>query len=46
MARDVISTSKSIEYSGVDVAGVAAVDVLVTLDRVNSSYLISDTTLE
>ena len=32
MARDVISTLKSKEDSGVDAAGVAAVHVLVTLD--------------
>ena len=46
MARDVILTSKSLEDSDVDVAGVAAVDALVTLDRVDSSSLFSDTTPE
>ena len=46
MTRDVISTSKSIEDSDVDVVGVAAVDVFVTLDWVDSSCLFSDTKLE
>ena len=46
MTQDVISTSKSIEDSGVDVVGVAAVEALVTLDLVDSSCLFSDTTLE
>ena len=46
MTPDVISTSKSIGDSSVDVAGVAAVDVFVTLDWVDSSCLFSDTTLE
>ena len=45
MAQDVISTSKSIEDSGVDVVGVAAVDVLVMLDWVDSSCLFSDSML-
>ena len=43
---DVFSTSKLIEDSGVDIVGVAAVDVFVTLDWVDSSCLFSDTTLE
>ena len=46
MTPDVISTLKSIGDSSVDVAGVAAVDVFVTLDWVDSSCLFSDTTLE
>ena len=46
MALDVILTSKSTEDSGVDVAGVAAVDVLVTLNRVDSFFLFSDISLE
>ena len=47
MAQDVISTSKWIQDSGMDVAGVALVDLLVTLDLVDSSScLFSDTTLE
>ena len=46
MAGDVISTLKSIQDSGVDVASVAAVDILVTLDQVDSSYFLSDTTFE
>ena len=46
MAQDVISTSKSIKDSGMDVAGVALVDLLVTLDLVDCSCLFSDTTLE
>ena len=37
---------KSIEDSSEDVAGVAAVDVLVILDQVDSSCLFSDTKLE
>ena len=45
MAGDIISTLKSIQDSGVDVAILAAVDVLVTLDQVDSSCLLSDTTL-
>ena len=46
MAWDVISTSKSREDSGVDVVGVAAVYVLVTIHPVDSFCLFSDTTLE
>ena len=46
MTRDVISTSKTIEDSDVDVVGVAAVDVFVTLDWVDPSCLFSDTKLE
>ena len=46
MTPDVISTSKSIGDSSVDVAGVAAVDVFVTLDWVDPSCLFSDTKLE
>ena len=46
MARDVFSTSKSIEDSGVDIAGVAAVDLFVKIYGVDSSCLFSDTTLE
>ena len=46
MALDVISTLKSIVDSGVDVVGVAAINVLVTLNWVASSCLFSDTTLE
>ena len=46
MAQDVISTSKSIKDSGMDVAGVALVDLLVALDLVDCSCLFSDTTLE
>ena len=38
MTRDVILTSKSIEDSGVDVIEIAAVDVLVALDPVDSSW--------
>ena len=41
MTWDVLLTSKSIEDSGV-----AAVDVLLTLDRDDSSFLFSDTTFE
>ena len=46
MTRDVFSTSKSIEDSGVDIVGVAAVDLFVKIDWVDSSCLFSDTTLE
>ena len=46
MRRDVFSTLKSIEDSGVDIAGVAAVDLFVKIDWVDSSCLFSDTTLE
>ena len=46
MTWDVSSASKSIEDSGVDILGVAAVDVFVTLDWFDSSCLFSDTTLE
>ena len=46
MTRDVFSTSKSIADSGVDIVGVAAVDVFVMLEWVDSSCLFSDTTLE
>ena len=38
--------SKSIEDSGVYIVGVAAVDVFVTLDWVDTSCLLSDNTLE
>ena len=44
MKWDVFSKSKSIKDSGVDIVGVAAVDVFVTLD--DSFCLFSDTTLE
>ena len=37
---------KSNEDSGVNVVGVAAVDILVTLDQVDSFLLFSDTTLK
>ena len=46
MTRDVFSTSKLREDSSVDIVGVAAVDLFVTLDWVDSSCLFSDTTLE
>ena len=46
MTRDVFSKLKSTEDSGVDVVGIAAVDVFVILDWVDSSCLFSDTTLE
>ena len=46
MTWDVLLTSKSIEDSGVEDSGVAAVDVLLTLDRDDSSFLFSDTTFE
>ena len=46
MTRDLFSTSKSIENSGVDTVGVAAVDVFVTLDWVHSSCLFSYTDFE
>ena len=46
MTWDVLLTSKSIEDSGVEGSGVAAVDVLLTLDRDDSSFLFSDTTFE
>ena len=46
MTWDVSSASKSIEDSGVDILGVAAVDVFVTLDWFDSSCLFSDPTLE
>ena len=46
MTRNVFSTSKSIEDSGVDIVGVAAVDLFVKIDWVDSSCLFSDTTLE
>ena len=38
--------SKSIEDSGVYIVGVAAVDVFVTSDWVDTSCLLSDNTLE
>ena len=46
MTRDVLSTSKSIEDSGVDIVGVAAVDLFVKIDWTDSSCLFSDTKLE
>ena len=46
MAQDVTSTTKSMVDSGVDVVGVAAINILVTLNWVDSSRLFSDTTLE
>ena len=46
MTRDVFSTSKSVEDSGVDIVGVPAVDLFVKIDWVDSSCLFSDTTLE
>ena len=46
MTRDVFSALKSIEDSGVDIVGVAAVDLFVKIDWVDSSCLFSDTTLE
>ena len=46
MTRDVFSTLKSIEDPGVDIVGVAAVDLFVKIDWVDSSCLFSDTTLE
>ena len=46
MTRDVFSTSKSIEDSGVDIVGVAAVDLFVKIDWVDSSCLFLDTTLK
>ena len=45
MAWDVISTSKSVEDSGVDVLCVDAVDVLVTIHPVDSFCLFSDNIL-
>ena len=46
MTRDVFSALESIEDSGVDIVGVAAVDLFVKIDWVDSSCLFSDTTLE
>ena len=46
MTRSVFSTVKSIEDSGVDTVGVAAVNLFVKIDWVDSSCLFSDTTLE
>ena len=46
MTRDVFSTLKSVEDSGVDIVGVAAVDLFVKIDWVDSSCLFSDTALE
>ena len=46
MAWDVTSISKSMVDSGVDVVGVAAINVLVRLNWADSSCLFSDTTLE
>ena len=46
MTRDVLSALESIEDSGVDIVGVAAVDLFVKIDWVDSSCLFSDTTLE
>ena len=46
MTRNVFSTSKSTEDSGVDIVGVAAVDLFVKIDWVDSYCLFSDTTLE
>ena len=46
MTCDAFLRSKSIEDSGIDIVGVAAADVFVTLDWVESYCLISDTTLE
>ena len=46
MARDVTSTTKSMVDSGVDGVGVAAINILVTLNWVDSYRLFSDTTLE
>ena len=46
MTREIFSTSKSIEDSGVDIVGVAAVDLFVKIDWVDFSCLFSDTTLE
>ena len=46
LTQDIFSTSKSIENSGVDIVGVAAVDVFVTLDWVDTSCWFSDATLE
>ena len=46
MVQGLILTLKSNEDSGVNVVGVAAVDILVTLDQVDSFLLFSDTTLK
>ena len=46
MTWDVFSTSKSVEDSGVDIVGVAEVDLFVKIDWVDSSCLFSYTTLE
>ena len=46
MTQEVFSTSKSIADSGVDIVGVAAVDLFVKIDWTDSSCLFSDTKLE
>ena len=46
MTRNVSSTSKSIEDSGVDIVGVAAVDLFFKIDWIGSSCLFSDTALQ
>ena len=46
MTRNFFSTSKSIEDSGIDIVGVAAVHLFVKIDWIDSSCLFSDTTLE
>lgn len=46
MVQGLILTLKSNEDSGINVVGVAAVDILVTLDQVDSFLLFSDTTLK
>ena len=46
MTRNVFLTLKSIEDADIDIVGVAAVDLFVKIDWVDSSCLFSDTTLE
>ena len=46
MTREVFSISKSIADSDVDIVGIAAVDLFVKIDWIDSSYLFSDTILE
>ena len=46
MTQEVFSTSKSIADSGVDIVGVAAVDLFVKIDWIDSSCIFSDTALE
>ena len=46
MTHNVFSTLKSIEDSGVNIVGVATVDLFVKIYWIVSSCLFSDTTLE